>query len=146
MVHWTAEEKQLINTLWSKVDVAALGGDTLSCRLTVFPWTRRLFSNLDDPLQPSLSLGTSPALSARGQGAGLYSLALGTSREPPPSMDLDKVKETFSELRELLCNKLHMDPVSFRVRLLPRPKGLPGGGLGGWRGLCVCVTLGGLQT
>uniref|UniRef100_A0A670ID43 Globin domain-containing protein n=1 Tax=Podarcis muralis TaxID=64176 RepID=A0A670ID43_PODMU len=79
MASITAAEKQLILAFWCKVDVEALGGDTLTCMFIVFPWIRRLFSNLDDPLQPSLSLGTSP-------------------------------------LRELLCNKLHVDPINFRLQ------------------------------
>lgn len=30
MVHWTAEEKSAITSVWSKVDVAAIGGEALA--------------------------------------------------------------------------------------------------------------------
>uniref|UniRef100_A0A670ID30 Globin domain-containing protein n=1 Tax=Podarcis muralis TaxID=64176 RepID=A0A670ID30_PODMU len=105
IVHWTAKEKQLINTACSKVNMAAISGDILARILVVYPWCQMLFGIFGNPLQPSLSLGTSPALFPQGQG-GFFRA----------------VKEAFSKLRELLCDKLHMDPVNFRVRLLPTPR------------------------
>ncbi|CAI5773820.1 hemoglobin subunit beta-1-like [Podarcis lilfordi] len=56
-----------METVMMTVDVAPLGGD-LESLLIVFPWTRRLFRNFGDLSDPAPSLGTSPALLARGQG------------------------------------------------------------------------------
>ncbi|CAI5773818.1 hemoglobin subunit beta-1-like [Podarcis lilfordi] len=98
MVHWTAEEKQLINTFWSKVNVADLAG-WAGTPLSTWIITIRASPFLLPSFLPSLQL--------------VDRLPLDPAFEPL-QISLHKVKEAFSELRELLCDKLHVDPVNVR--------------------------------
>ncbi|XP_028581395.2 hemoglobin subunit beta-1-like [Podarcis muralis] len=104
MVHWTAEEKQLINTLWSKVDVAALGGETLACMMIVFPWTQRLFTHFGDISSPAAICANAKVKQHGHKVLASFEEAI---------KNLDKIKETFAKLSELHCDKLHVDPVNF---------------------------------
>ncbi|CAI5773823.1 hemoglobin beta subunit A [Podarcis lilfordi] len=79
-----------METVMMTVDVDPWDDFILESLLIVFPWTRNLIINIWDVSDPAPSLGTSPALFARGQGG-------------------------FSELRELLCDKLHVDPLNVRL-------------------------------
>ncbi|KAM3837577.1 hemoglobin subunit beta-2-like [Vipera latastei] len=53
MVHWSAEEKQHITSLWSKVDVPEVGGAALERLLVVYPWTQRFFAHFGNLSGPS---------------------------------------------------------------------------------------------
>ncbi|XP_060130160.1 hemoglobin subunit beta-1-like [Zootoca vivipara] len=106
MVHWTAEEKQLITTAWGKVDVAAMGAEALATMLIVFPWTRRLFTHFGDVSSPSAITAN-----AKVKAHGHKVLASFSEAVKNP----DKVKDTFAKLSELHCEKLHVDPVNFLI-------------------------------
>ncbi|XP_062983401.1 hemoglobin subunit beta-2-like [Elgaria multicarinata webbii] len=106
MVHWTAEEKQIIQSIWSRVDVPAVGGDVLANLLVVYPWTQRFFSHFGN-LSGSTAICGNPMVKAHGKKVLLsFSDAI---------KDMDNIKETFSKLSELHCNKLHVDPENFRL-------------------------------
>ncbi|XP_033001617.1 hemoglobin subunit beta-2-like [Lacerta agilis] len=106
MVHWTAEEKQLITTAWSKVDVATLGADSLAGLMIVFPWTRRLFTHFGDISSPA-AISANPKVRAHGKKV-LTAFA-------DAIKNFDKIKDTFAPLSELHCDKLHVDPVNFTL-------------------------------
>uniref|UniRef100_A0A914DNC2 Globin family profile domain-containing protein n=1 Tax=Acrobeloides nanus TaxID=290746 RepID=A0A914DNC2_9BILA len=106
MVHWTAEEKQLITNIWSKVNVADVGGETLGRLLVVYPWTQRFFANFGN-LSCATAIHGNPRVRAHGKKV-LSSFGDATK-------NLDNIKETFAKLSELHCDKLHVDPENFKL-------------------------------
>nr|WAQ14790.1 beta-2-globin [Eremias argus]WAQ14792.1 beta-2-globin [Eremias multiocellata] len=106
MVQWSAEEKDLINQIWSKVDIGVIGGETLGGLLVVYPWTQRLFAHFGNLSSPSAVMGN-PRVKAHGKKVlTSFSDAI---KNP------DGVKATFSKLSELHCDKLHVDPENFKL-------------------------------
>ncbi|XP_061485246.1 hemoglobin subunit beta-1-like [Rhineura floridana] len=105
MVHWTAEEKQLILNLWGRIDVATVGGEALCCLLVVYPWTRRLFRDFGD-ISNAAAICANAKIKAHGKKV-LTSFG-------DAIKNLDNVKDTFAKLSELHCDKLHVDPENFR--------------------------------
>ncbi|NXF76323.1 HBE protein, partial [Sclerurus mexicanus] len=57
MVHWSAEEKQLISSIWGKVNVEECGAEALARLLIVYPWTQRFFSNFGNLSSPTAITG-----------------------------------------------------------------------------------------
>ncbi|NXD46270.1 HBRH protein, partial [Copsychus sechellarum] len=106
MVHWTAEEKQLITGLWAKVNVEECGAEALARLLIVYPWTQRFFDNFGNLSSPTAILGN-PKVRAHGKKV-LTSFGEAVK-------NLDSIKKTFSQLSELHCEKLHVDPENFRL-------------------------------
>nr|APA23630.1 beta-globin A subunit [Notiochelidon cyanoleuca] len=106
MVQWTAEEKQLITSLWGKVNVAECGAEALARLLIVYPWTQRFFSSFGNLSSPTAILGN-PKVQAHGKKV-LTSFGDAVK-------NLDSIKNTFSQLSELHCDKLHVDPENFRL-------------------------------
>ncbi|KAM9019718.1 hemoglobin subunit beta [Ara ararauna] len=106
MVHWTAEEKQLITGLWGKVNVADCGAEALARLLIVYPWTQRFFSSFGNLSSASAVLGN-PNVRAHGKKV-LTSFGEAVK-------NLDNIKNTFAQLSELHCDKLHVDPENFRL-------------------------------
>ncbi|XP_007444265.1 hemoglobin subunit beta-2-like, partial [Python bivittatus] len=106
MVHWSAEEKQLITALWNKVDLAEIGAATLAKMLVMFPWTQRLFAHFGNLSSPTAICGN-PQVKAHGKKV-LTSFGEAIKH-------LDGVKETFAKLSELHCDKLHVDPENFKL-------------------------------
>uniref|UniRef100_A0A8B9GF56 Hemoglobin subunit beta n=1 Tax=Amazona collaria TaxID=241587 RepID=A0A8B9GF56_9PSIT len=113
MVHWTAEEKQLIAGLWGKVNVEECGAEALaSCGdsiwelLIVYPWTQRFFSSFGNLSSPTAIIGN-PKVRAHGKKV-LTSFGEAVK-------NLDNIKATYSKLSELHCEKLHVDPENFRL-------------------------------
>ncbi|XP_063162132.1 hemoglobin subunit beta-1-like [Candoia aspera] len=106
MVNWTTEEKSTICTIWNKVDVAAVGGECLCRLLIVYPWTQRFFINFGN-------LSTAAAISSNAQvkahGKKVFT-SFGDAVKNP-----ENVKEIFGKLSELHCDKLHVDPVNFKL-------------------------------
>uniref|UniRef100_A0A8B9C3H7 Globin domain-containing protein n=1 Tax=Anser brachyrhynchus TaxID=132585 RepID=A0A8B9C3H7_9AVES len=107
MVHWTAEEKQLITGLWGKVNVADCGAEALARLLIVYPWTQRFFSSFGNLSSPTAIIGN-PKVRAHGRKV--------LSSFGEAVKNLDNIKNTYSKLSELHCDKLHVDPENFRVR------------------------------
>ncbi|NXN76694.1 HBB protein, partial [Himantopus himantopus] len=106
MVHWSAEEKQLITGLWGKVNVADCGAEALARLLIVYPWTQRFFSSFGNLSSPTAIIGN-PMVRAHGKKV-LTSFGEAVK-------NLDNIKNTFSQLSELHCDKLHVDPENFRL-------------------------------
>nr|XP_032661624.1 hemoglobin subunit beta isoform X4 [Chelonoidis abingdonii] len=106
MVHWTAEEKQFITSLWGKVNVPECGGEALARLLIVYPWTQRFFSDFGNLSSPTAIMGN-PKVRAHGKKV-LTSFGDAVK-------NLDNIKATYAKLSELHCNKLHVDPENFRL-------------------------------
>ncbi|KAK9402732.1 hemoglobin subunit beta-2 [Crotalus adamanteus] len=105
-VHWTPEEKQLISSLWGKVDVPEVGAATLGKLLVVYPWTQRFFAHFGNLSGPS-AICANPLVRAHGKKV--------LSAFGEAIKNMDSIKETFSKLSELHCEKLHVDPENFRL-------------------------------
>ncbi|XP_007071479.2 hemoglobin subunit beta-like [Chelonia mydas] len=106
MVHWTAEEKQLITGLWGKVNVAECGGEALARLLIVYPWTQRFFSSFGNLSSPTAIVGN-PKVREHGKKV-LTSFGDAVK-------NLDNIKATYAKLSELHCDRLHVDPENFRL-------------------------------
>ncbi|NWI62370.1 HBB protein, partial [Todus mexicanus] len=106
MVHWTAEEKQVITGIWGKVNVAECGAEALARLLIVYPWTQRFFASFGNLSSPTAISGN-PMVRAHGKKV-LTSFGDAVK-------NLDNIKNTFAQLSELHCDKLHVDPENFRL-------------------------------
>ncbi|XP_062344230.1 hemoglobin subunit rho-like isoform X3 [Cinclus cinclus] len=106
MVHWSAEEKQLIASVWGKVSVEECGAEALARLLIVYPWTQRFFDNFGNLSSPTAIIGN-PKVRAHGKKV-LTSFGEAIK-------NLDNLKGTYSKLSELHCEKLHVDPENFRL-------------------------------
>ncbi|KAL9866674.1 hemoglobin subunit rho-like [Geothlypis trichas] len=106
MVHWSAEEKQLISGVWAKVSVEECGAEALARLLIVYPWTQRFFSDFGNLSSPTAIVGN-PKVRAHGKKV-LTSFGEAIK-------NLDNLKDTYSKLSELHCDKLHVDPENFRL-------------------------------
>nr|P10060.1 RecName: Full=Hemoglobin subunit beta-1; AltName: Full=Beta-1-globin; AltName: Full=Hemoglobin beta-1 chain [Sphenodon punctatus] len=105
-VHWTAEEKHLLGSLWAKVDVADIGGEALGRLLVVYPWTQRFFADFGN-LSSATAICGNPRVKAHGKKVfTMFGEAL---------KHLDNLKETFASLSELHCDKLHVDTENFKL-------------------------------
>nr|ACE79125.1 hypothetical protein [Sorex araneus] len=106
MVHFTAEEKNVITSLWGKVNVEEAGSEALGRLLVVYPWTQRFFDSFGNLSSPSAIMGN-PKVKAHGKKV-LTSFGEAVK-------NLDNLKATFAKLSELHCDKLHVDPENFRL-------------------------------
>ncbi|XP_003512678.1 hemoglobin subunit beta-H0 isoform X1 [Cricetulus griseus] len=106
MVHFTADEKAAITSIWDKVDLEKVGGETLGRLLIVYPWTQRFFDKFGN-LSSATAIMGNPRIRAHGKKV-LTSLGLAVQ-------NMDNLKETFAHLSELHCDKLHVDPENFKV-------------------------------
>uniref|UniRef100_A0A8B9J278 Globin domain-containing protein n=1 Tax=Amazona collaria TaxID=241587 RepID=A0A8B9J278_9PSIT len=121
MVHWTAEEKQLIAGLWGKVNVEECGAEALAREVQTLgsaPWTEELRRfHLGALTCPCL---VSPQVRAQGKKV-LTSFGEAVK-------NLGSIKKCFDQLSKLRCNELHVDTENFRGsrRLLLPPLPLLG--------------------
>uniref|UniRef100_A0A8C2T1P6 Globin domain-containing protein n=1 Tax=Coturnix japonica TaxID=93934 RepID=A0A8C2T1P6_COTJA len=132
MVHWSAEEKQLITSIWSKVNVEECGAEALARLLIVYPWTQRFFASFGNLSSPTAIMGN-PRVRAHGKKV--------LSSFGEAVKNLDNIKNTYAKLSELHCDKLHVDPENFRVRCWqpePFPCTVLCFGSGGSIFLCQC--------
>uniref|UniRef100_A0A8D2AZQ2 Globin domain-containing protein n=1 Tax=Sciurus vulgaris TaxID=55149 RepID=A0A8D2AZQ2_SCIVU len=106
MVHFTAEDKAAITSMWRKVNVEEAGGETLGRLLVVYPWTQRFFDNFGNLSSASAIMGN-PKVKAHGKRV-LTSLG-------EALRNIDDLKSVFSQLSELHCERLHVDPENFRL-------------------------------
>ncbi|NXM74995.1 HBE protein, partial [Serilophus lunatus] len=106
MVNWSAEEKQLITSIWGKVSVEECGAEALARLLIVYPWTQRFFASFGNLSGATAILGN-PMVRAHGKKV-LTSFGEAIK-------NLDGIKGTYSKLSELHCDRLHVDPENFRV-------------------------------
>ncbi|XP_043761729.1 hemoglobin subunit epsilon-4-like isoform X1 [Cervus elaphus] len=106
MVHFTTEEKAAVASLWAKVNVEVVGGESLARLLIVYPWTQRFFDSFGNLYSESAIMGN-PKVKAHGRKV-LNSFGDATKH-------MDDLKGTFADLSELHCDKLHVDPENFRL-------------------------------
>ncbi|KAL7982867.1 hypothetical protein Chor_013473 [Crotalus horridus] len=106
MVQWSAEEKSTVNAIWSKVDVPAVGAEALANLLIVYPWTQRFFTSFGN-LSNAAAIQSNAQVKAHGKKVFI---AFGDAVKNP-----EGVKDTFAKLSELHCDKLHVDPVNFKL-------------------------------
>uniref|UniRef100_A0A803JIH6 Hemoglobin subunit delta n=1 Tax=Xenopus tropicalis TaxID=8364 RepID=A0A803JIH6_XENTR len=105
MVHWTADEKAAITSVWQKVDVQQDGHEALSRLLVVYPWTQRYFSSFGN-----LSNAAAIAGNAKVNAHGKKVLgAVGSTIQ-----HLDNVKASLHDLSVTHALKLHVDPENFK--------------------------------
>ncbi|XP_056391722.1 hemoglobin subunit beta-2-like [Hyla sarda] len=105
MVHWTAEEKNAITSIWDKVNVEQDGHDTLTRLLVVYPWTQRYFSSFGN-----LSNVTAISGNAKVHAHGKKVLsAIGDAVH-----HLDDVKHHLAALSKTHATELHVDPENFK--------------------------------
>ncbi|KAM8966417.1 hemoglobin subunit beta-2-like [Pelodytes ibericus] len=105
MVHWTAEEKAAITSVWKKVDTEADGLATLERLLIVYPWTQRYFSSFGNISNETAIAGNSKV---RAHGKVVLS-AIGNAIQ-----HIDSVKASLRDLSETHAFKLHVDPENFK--------------------------------
>ncbi|OCT61433.1 hypothetical protein XELAEV_18047456mg [Xenopus laevis] len=96
MVHWTAEEKAAITSVWQKVNVEKDGPDALGRLLVVYPWTQRYFTAVAG--NAKVHAHGKKVLSAFGDAIG----------------HLDSVKSSLHKLSEIHAFMLHVDPENFK--------------------------------
>ncbi|XP_010149515.1 PREDICTED: hemoglobin subunit beta-like, partial [Eurypyga helias] len=108
MVHWTAEEQQLIHSSHGSINVSvcACASPSLPRLLIVYPWTQRFFASFGNLSSPTAISGN-PMVRAHGKKV-LTSFG-------DAIKNLDNIKNTFAQLSELHCDKLHVDPENFRL-------------------------------
>ncbi|KAM5153233.1 hemoglobin subunit beta-2-like [Mantella aurantiaca] len=105
MVHWTAEEKTAIASVWAKVDVENDGHDALSRLLLVYPWTQRYFSSFGN-------LSSASAISGNAKVHAHGKKVLGAVGNAVHH--LDDVKHVLAALSKQHANELHVDPENFK--------------------------------
>ncbi|XP_029064250.1 hemoglobin subunit epsilon-like [Monodon monoceros] len=107
MVHFTAEEKDVVASLWAKMNVEVAGGESLEGKfLVVYPWTQRFFYNFANLCSESAIMGN-PKVKARGRKV---LTSFGNTIK-----HMDDLKGTFAHLSELHFDKLHVDSENFRL-------------------------------
>ncbi|XP_040486644.1 hemoglobin subunit beta isoform X2 [Ursus maritimus] len=106
MVHFTAEEKAAVVSLWARVNVELVGGEVLGRLLVVYPWTQRFFDSFGNLSSESAIMGN-PKVKAHGKKV-LTSFGNAVKH-------MDDLKDTFAKLSELHCDKLHVDPENFKL-------------------------------
>uniref|UniRef100_A0A803KBE2 Hemoglobin subunit delta n=1 Tax=Xenopus tropicalis TaxID=8364 RepID=A0A803KBE2_XENTR len=105
MVHWTAEEKATIASVWGKVDIEQDGHDALTRLLVVYPWTQRYFSSFGN-----LSNVTAISGNAKVHGHGKKVL----SAVDEAIHHIDDIKHFLSALSKKHAQELHVDPENFK--------------------------------
>ncbi|XP_071978851.1 hemoglobin subunit beta-2-like [Engystomops pustulosus] len=105
MVHWTAEEKTALTSVWSKVNVEQDGHDALSRLLVVYPWTQRYFSSFGN-LSNVTAINGNAKVKAHGKKV---LTAVGSAIQ-----HLDSVKHHLAALSKSHAQELHVDPENFK--------------------------------
>uniref|UniRef100_A0A8C9N055 Hemoglobin subunit beta n=1 Tax=Serinus canaria TaxID=9135 RepID=A0A8C9N055_SERCA len=108
MVHWSAEEKQLITSVWAKVSVEECGAEALArwVLLIVYPWTQRFFTKFGDMSNSGNVIGNGNVVNHGRRVLTSFGDA---------ATNLDNIKKSFASLSKLHCKKLHVDPKNFRL-------------------------------
>ncbi|CAM4325385.1 hemoglobin subunit beta [Lepidochelys kempii] len=106
MMHWTAEEKHYITSMWDKINVAEIGGESLARLLIVYPWTQKFFSDFGN-LTSSSAIMHNVKIQEHGKKV-LNSFGSAVK-------NMDHIKETFADLSKLHCDTLHVDPENFKL-------------------------------
>ncbi|XP_016131373.1 hemoglobin cathodic subunit beta-like [Sinocyclocheilus grahami] len=106
MVEWSDSERNTIASVWGKINVGEIGPQALARVLIVYPWTQRYFGSFGNLSSAAAILGN-PKVSNHGKTV-LNALEKAVK-------NLDGIKGTYSELSQLHCDKLNVDPDNFRL-------------------------------
>ncbi|XP_026109989.1 hemoglobin cathodic subunit beta-like [Carassius auratus] len=106
MVEWSDSERKTIASVWGKIKVDKIGPQTLARVLIVYPWTQRYFGSFGNLSSASAVLAN---LKVANHGKTVLN-ALDKAVK-----NLDGIKATYSELSQLHCNTLNVDPDNFRL-------------------------------
>ncbi|XP_016143155.1 LOW QUALITY PROTEIN: hemoglobin cathodic subunit beta-like [Sinocyclocheilus grahami] len=106
MVEWSDSERSTIASVWGKINVDEIGPQALARVLIVYPWTQRYFGAFGNLSSATAILGN-PKVSEHGRTV-LNALDKAVK-------NLDNIKGTYSELSQLHCDKLNVDPDNFRL-------------------------------
>nr|DBA20186.1 TPA: hypothetical protein GDO54_015901 [Pyxicephalus adspersus] len=105
MVHWTAEEKSAIQSVWKQVNVDQDGHEALTRLLIVYPWTQRYFSTFGN-LSTAAAVAGNAKVHAHGKKVlGAIDNAI---------HHLDNVKQTLAALSKQHADELYVDPENFK--------------------------------
>ncbi|KAG8432883.1 hypothetical protein GDO86_017223 [Hymenochirus boettgeri] len=104
MVHWTATERQHINSLWGKVNAKTVGAEALGRLLSVYPWTQRYFASFGN-LSSADSIAHNAQVASHGEKV-LTSLGEAIKH-------MDDIKGYYSQLSKYHSDNLHVDPANF---------------------------------
>ncbi|KAK2916668.1 hypothetical protein QQF64_025239 [Cirrhinus molitorella] len=106
MVEWSDSERSAIAGVWGKLNVGDIGPQALGRVLIVYPWTQRYFGTFGDLSSAAAILGN-PKVANHGKTVlGALDKAV---------KNLDDIKATYSQLSQLHCDKLNVDPDNFRL-------------------------------
>ncbi|XP_075034671.1 hemoglobin subunit beta-2-like [Mixophyes fleayi] len=105
MVHWTAEERAFITSVWAKVNIEKDGPEALLRLLYVFPWTQRYFSSFGNLTNVTAITGN-PKVREHGKKV-LTTIGNATQH-------LDNVKHYLADLSKTHAQVLHVDPENFK--------------------------------
>ncbi|KAM8890094.1 hemoglobin subunit beta-1-like [Synchiropus splendidus] len=106
MVEWTAQERSIINNIFSNLDYEDVGPKALFRCLIVYPWTQRYFSRFGN-LYSAEAIMSNKDLAAQGT-----KILHGLDRA---MKNMDNIKATYTELSVLHSEKLHVDPDNFKL-------------------------------
>ncbi|KAE8579949.1 hypothetical protein XENTR_v10024248 [Xenopus tropicalis] len=105
MVHWTAEEKATLASVWGKINIEQDGHDALTRLLVVYPWTQRYFSSFGNLSNVSAISGN---VKVKAHGNKVLSAFGGAIQH------LDDVKSHLKGLSKSHAEDLHVDPENFK--------------------------------
>ncbi|XP_061567305.1 hemoglobin subunit beta-B-like [Cololabis saira] len=106
MVEWTDAERSAITSLWGKLDVGEIGGQSLARLLIVYPWTQRHFGSFGNLSNPA-AIMSNPKVLAHGK------VVMGGLETAVKNMD--NIKNAYAKLSVMHSEKLHVDPDNFRT-------------------------------
>ncbi|CAH2285609.1 hemoglobin subunit beta-2-like [Pelobates cultripes] len=105
MVHWTAEEKATIASVWQKVDLENDGHNVLSRLFITYPWTKRYFSSFGNISNETAIAGNSKVHAHGKKILGALDNA---------AHHLDDIKNLLHDLSHTHASELHVDPENFK--------------------------------
>ncbi|XP_067238637.1 hemoglobin, beta adult 2 [Chanodichthys erythropterus] len=106
MVEWSASERSTIANVWGKINVDEIGPQALARVLIVYPWTQRYFGSFGN-LSSAAAIQGNPKVAQHGKTV-LNALEKAVK-------NMDDIKGTYSQLSQLHCEKLNVDPDNFRL-------------------------------
>ncbi|XP_073402739.1 hemoglobin subunit beta-2-like [Dendrobates tinctorius] len=106
MVHWTAEEKTAITSVWAKVDAEQVGHDVMTRLLVVYPWTKTYFSSFGD-LSNVTAISGNVKVKAHGKKV--------TEAITSAIQHLDDVEKHLADVSRSHAQELLVDPENFKL-------------------------------
>ncbi|NP_001167483.1 hemoglobin subunit gamma 2 S homeolog [Xenopus laevis] len=101
----TAQEKQLINSTWGKINAKAIGKEALGRLLNTFPWTQRYFSSFGN-LSSAEAIFHNEAVAAHGEKV--------VTSVGEAIKHMDDIKGYYAQLSKHHSETLHVDPANFK--------------------------------